>query len=155
MPEKPNNDSANQAGLRTWTTNVIQSHAAAIGLALEFDDGKRDGLPSDQKLVEELGRAAEQFGQSPKAMWRVLKARYRQSDAALDAWAERFVVDYNDRLRDTNARRQLGDIDDEEPADDDTRPLKAVADEAIKEAVKTFERKEGDIKNRLRRAIRA
>jgi hypothetical protein len=48
MPEKPNNDSANQAGLRTWTTNVIQSHAAAIGLALEFDDGKRDGLPSDK-----------------------------------------------------------------------------------------------------------
>jgi hypothetical protein len=140
MPEKPNNDSANQAGLRTWTTNVIQSHAAAIGLALEFDDGKndgkKDGLPSDQKLVEELGRAAEEFGQSPKAMWRVLKARYRQSDAALDAWAEQFVVDYNDRLRDTNARRQLGDIDDEEPADDDTRPLKAVADEAIKEAVK-------------------
>ena len=88
-------------------------------------------------------------------MWRVLKARYRQSDAALDAWAEQFVVDYNDRLRDTNARRQLGDLDDEEPADDiDTRPLKALADEAIKEAVKTFElSKESDALPQIRDAF--
>jgi hypothetical protein len=146
-----------QQGLRDWSNDTIKSHAAAIALALEFDEGKKDRLPSDPELVEELNLAAKKFDRSPQKMWRVLKTHYQQSDAILDVWATQFVVNYDNRLRRIADQRQLGDIDDEEanPDDTDNRPFKIIADEAIKEATKELQRSETDIKKSLQRAIRA
>lgn len=72
-----------QQGLRDWTSDAIRSYAAAIGLALEFDDRraddshradeKADPLPSNEKLRAELERAGKKFDKSPAAMWRVLE----------------------------------------------------------------------------------
>ena len=68
MPKRPSDDSAqgrtdryarDQQGLRDGTNDAIRSHAAAIGLALEFDDRrvddnhradeKADPLPSEKE----------------------------------------------------------------------------------------------------------
>ena len=123
MPKRPSGDSAqgrmdryarDQQGLRDWTNDAIRSHAAAIGLALEFDDRraddnhradeKADPLPSGKELRTELQLAGTKFDKSPAAMWRVLKKYYRASDAHLDAFAEKFVSGYEADLREANDR---------------------------------------------------
>jgi hypothetical protein len=148
MPKRPSDDSAqgrmdryarDQQGLRDWTNDAIRSHAAAIGLALEFDDRrtddshradeKADPLPSEKELRTELQLAGKKFDKSPAAMWRVLKKYYRASDAHLDALAERFVSGYEADLREANERRRLGQTDDDDEADPntETQPFKTLS----------------------------
>ncbi len=154
---QPSDDSAqarmdkyakDQQGLQEWTGDTIRSYAAAIGLALEFDDRranhnqradeKTDPLPSDEKLRAELQRAGKEFDKSPAAMWRVLKKYYRASEEHLDALAKKFVNEYEADLREANDRRRLGETDDDDEPDTnaETQPLKTRAKEAIAEMVK-------------------
>jgi hypothetical protein len=175
MPKRPSDDSArarmdryarDQQGLRDWTNDAIRSHAAAIGLALEFDDRcaddshradeKADRLPSEKVLRTELQLAGKKFDRSPAAMWRVLKKYYRASDAHLDALAERFVSGYEADLREANERRRLGQTDDDDEPDPntETQPFKTLAKEATEEMVKDTGRCETEVVERLRQAIR-
>lgn len=174
MPKRPSDDSAqgrmdryarDQQGLRDWTNDAIRSHAAAIGLALEFDDRrvdanhradkKADPLPSEKELRTELQLAGKKFDKSPAAMWQVLKKYYRESDAHLDALAERFVSGYEADLREANERRRLGETDDDEPdPNTETQPFKTLAKEAIAEMVTDTGRRETEVVERLRQAIR-
>jgi hypothetical protein len=174
MPKRPSDDSAqgrmdryarDQQGLRDWTNDAIRSHAAAIGLALEFDDRraddnhradeKADPLPSEKELRTELQLAGKKFDKSPAAMWRVLKKYYRASDAHLDALAERFVSGYEADLREPNEQRRLGQTDDDEPdPNTETQPFKTIAKKAIAEIVKETGRCETEVVERLRQAIR-
>ena len=154
-----------QQGLRDWTSDAIRSHAAAIGLALEFDDRRTDDshraddeadpLPSEEKLRTELQLAGKKFDKSPAAMWRVLKKYYRASDAHLDALADRFVSGYEADLREANEQRRLGQTDDDEPdPNTETQPFKTLAKEAIAEMVTDTGRRETEVVERLRQAIR-
>ena len=154
-----------QQGLRDWSSDAIRSHAAAIGLALEFEDRraddshradeKADPLPSDKDLRAELQQAATKFDKSPAAMWRVLKKYYRASDAHLEALAEKFVRGYEADLREANERRWLGEADDDEPdPNTETQSFEALAKEAIAEMAKETGRGETEVVERLRRAIR-
>ena len=174
MPKRPSDDSAqgrmdryarDQQGLRDWTNDAIRSHAAAIGLALEFDDRrvddnhradeKADPLPSEKELRTELQLAGKKFDRSPAAMWQVLKKYYRESDAHLDALAERFVSGYEADLREANERRRLGQTDDDEPdPNTETQPFKTIAKEAIAEMVTDTGRCETEVVERFRQAIR-
>ncbi len=154
-----------QQGLKNWTKDALAAHKRAIVLALEFEEAQGEiTLPSDKKLRAELECAGAKFERSPEAMWRVLRNRYRESDAALDAWAEEFVSEYADDLRQANERRQLGDMDDdEEPEDEaastdtDADPkasFAAAAKEAAVEAIKKFNRLEEEVLKAIQKAIR-
>src|SRR6266536_512966 len=145
-------------GLKDWTVDAIVAHATAIALALEFEEtGDESALPSDLPLAAELERAATKFEKSKAAVWRVLKKYYRESDVALNAWAEKFVADYAADLKEANDQRQLGDIDDDEPndaPDTDPKSFAARAKEAATAAADELRRKEEEILRAIQRAIR-
>jgi hypothetical protein len=166
--KKPKSDSAEERmkkyardrqGLKDWTEYTIKAHAAAIAMTMEFEEGSDEPiLPTDKKLLAELDQAAVRFERTPAAMWRVLRKYYRESDVALDAWADQFVSDHIEDLQEANRRRQIGDdIDDDEPVTeaeaDPKLSFAARAKEAAAEAADEFKRKKEEVQKAIQRAI--
>jgi hypothetical protein len=139
-----------QQSLRDWVEHAIHNHAGAIAIAVAFDD-----MPSHANLAAELNRAGQSFDRTPKALWKVLRKFYLESDANLDAWADQFLSDYDAQLREASDQRQLGLFDDEEPDNTpDSGPFKVIGENAIAEAAKKFHRRPNEVRDRLQRAIR-